>query len=87
MRRRSTSSPATTVGFGNATTLYVVFTGVSGSSSVTQPSSGQEVTAVNLLQPSPIAGTTVYEITLANPATLSTIYLQSPLRLVIDLGS
>lgn len=80
-------SPATTVGFGNTTTLYVVFTGVSGSSSVTQPSSGQEVTAVKLLQPSPIAGTTVYEITLANPATLSTIYLQSPLRLVIDLGS
>ncbi|HEX6537703.1 MAG TPA: zf-HC2 domain-containing protein [Candidatus Dormibacteraeota bacterium] len=78
-------SPTTTVGFGSPTTLYVVFTGVTGSASVTQPSSGQEVTAVNLLQPSPISGKTVYEITLASPANLSTIYLQSPLRLVIDL--
>ena len=79
-------SPTTTVGFGNATTLYVIFTGATGPASVAQPSAGNTATAVKLLQPSPIAGKTIYEFTLSGPAKLSTLYLQSPVRLVIDLS-
>jgi hypothetical protein len=79
-------SPATTVGFGNATTLYVIFTGATGPSTVAQPAAGNTATAVKLLQPSPIAGKTIYEFTLSGPAKLATMYLQSPVRLVIDLS-
>jgi hypothetical protein len=79
-------SPSTTVGFGAPTTLYVEFTGTTGPASVAQPASGNVATAVKLLQPSPVADKTIYEITLSGPAKLSTMYLQSPLRLVIDLS-
>ena len=79
-------SPATTVGFGNSTTLYVIFTGATGPATVAQPAAGNTATAVKLLQPSPIAGKTIYEFTLSGPAKLSTMYLQSPVRLVIDLS-
>ena len=81
-----TGSPTTTVGFGAPTTLYVEFTGTTGTASVAQPASGNTATAVKLLQPSPIAGKTIYEITLSGAAKLSTMYLESPLRLVIDLS-
>lgn len=80
------ATPTTQVGFGNPTTLYVEFSGVAGSPSPAQPPAGQTATAVKLLQPSPIAGKTIYQITLAKPATLGTSYLLSPTRLVIDLG-
>lgn len=79
-------SPTTTVGFGNSTTLYVIFTGASGPATVAQPAAGNTATAVKLLQPSPISGKTIYEFTLSGPAKLSTMYLQSPVRLVIDLS-
>ena len=79
-------SPTTTVGFGNSTTLYVIFTGTAGTATVAQPAAGNTATAVKLLQPSPISGKTIYEFTLSGPAKLSTMYLQSPLRLVIDLS-
>ena len=79
-------SPATTVGFGDTTTLYVIFTGATGPATVAQPAAGNTATAVKLLQPSPIAGKTIYEFTLSGPAKLSTMYLQSPVRLVIDLS-
>ena len=79
-------SPTTTVGFGNATTLYVIFTGATGPAAVAQPAAGNTATAVKLLQPSPIAGKTIYEFTLSGPAKLATMYLQSPVRLVIDLS-
>lgn len=79
-------SPTTTVGFGNPTTLYVVLDGTTGSGQPAQPPAGQTATAVKLLQPSPIAGKTVYEITLSGAAKLSTSYLQGPVRLVIDLS-
>lgn len=80
------ATPTTQVGFGNPTTLYVEFSGVTGGSAPAQPPAGQTATAVKLVQPSPIAGKTIYEITLARPATLATSYLLSPTRLVIDLG-
>lgn len=80
------ATPTTQVGFGNPTTLYVEFSGVTGGTAPAQPPAGQTATTVKLLQPSPIAGKTVYEITLAKPSTLATSYLLSPTRLVIDLG-
>ena len=79
-------APTTTVGFGNPTTLYVIFSGTTAGSSFAQPASGNVVTAVKLLQPSPISGKTIYEFTLSAPAKLATLYLQSPVRLVIDLS-
>lgn len=79
-------SPTTTVGFGNPTTLYVIFDGTTGSGQPAQPPAGQTATAVKLLSPSPVAGKTVYEITLSIAAKLTTSYLQGPARLVIDLG-
>ncbi|MBV8528145.1 MAG: hypothetical protein JOZ75_07500 [Candidatus Dormibacteraeota bacterium] len=81
-----TGSPSTTVGFGNSTTMYVILSDTAGSATVAQPAAGNTATAVKLLQPSPIAGKTVYEFTLSGPAKLSTMYLQGPLRLVIDLS-
>ncbi|MGH7686666.1 MAG: anti-sigma factor [Candidatus Dormibacteria bacterium] len=82
----SSGSPTTTVGFGNPTTLYVEFTGVTGGASPEQPPAGNTATAVKLLPPSTMPGKTVYEITLSKAATLQTSYLQGPVRLVIDLG-
>lgn len=79
-------SPTTTVGFGSPTTMYVIFSGTTGPATVAQPAAGNTATAVKLLLPSTIPGKTVYELTLSGPAKLSTMYLQSPLRLVIDLS-
>ena len=45
-----------------------------------------DAAAVQRLQPSPLTGKTIYEITLSGAAKLSTMYLESPLRLVIDLS-
>ena len=41
--------------------------------------------SVTLLAHSPIGGHIVYQVTLTKAATLSTNYLTSPTRLVIDL--
>ena len=79
-------SPTTTVGFGNPTTLYVEFSGVTGGTAPAQPPAGNTATAVTLLPPSTMPGKTVYKITLSAAATLQTSYLQGPVRLVIDLG-
>ena len=79
-------NPRATVGYGNATTLYVELSGVTGGTAPQQPPAGNVVTSVKLLQPSPVSGKTVYEITLTHQAGLSTIFLAGPTRLVIDLS-
>jgi hypothetical protein len=77
-------SPVVTAGFGNATTLYIIFVGVAPGSPAVSPRGGV-VTGVSLLPHSPIAGRIVYEVTLSRAAKLSAIYLSNPTRLVLDL--
>ena len=83
----SGGTPDVTVGFGNATTLYVEFVGVSGATPPAQPVAGNIVTSVQLLpQSRNNPGRTIYQITLSRAASLGTLYLNGPVRLVIDLS-
>jgi len=81
----SAGTPSVTVGFGDSTTLYVVFAGVSPGGIPPSPAPGGVVTSVTLLPHSPIPGHLVYEVKLSKTAKLSTAYLTGPVRLVIDL--
>jgi hypothetical protein len=76
-------SPAVTAGWGNATTLYVIFAGVDPSSPPSPPRG--IVTAVTVLPAATMPGRTVYAITLSRAATFSVLYLNGPTRLVVDV--
>lgn len=77
-------TPTATVGFGDATTLYVILASVIPSGEPAVPPAGL-VRSITLLPHSPIAGHIVYQVTLTKAATLATNYLTGPTRLVIDL--
>jgi hypothetical protein len=81
------AAPTVIAGFGDPTTLYIELAGVGPAAATPVPQAGNTVTAVRLLLPSPVAGRTVYELTLAHPVKLSAYYLLNPVRLVIDLTS
>jgi len=59
-----TRFPNAAIGFGDPQTLYVEFTGAIAGGPPAQPGPGAVVTAVRLLQPSPIPGRTIYAFTL-----------------------
>ena len=59
-----TRFPNVAIGFGDPQTLYVEFTGAIAGGPPTQPGPGAVVTAVRVLQPSPIPGRTIYAFAL-----------------------
>jgi len=79
-----TGLPNMVAGFGNPTTLYVIFVGVTPGADTGHLPPSVNVTNVQVLQPSPIAGHVVYEFSLSHPAKLSSSYYAGP-RLVLDL--
>jgi len=81
---RSTGAPDVRIGFGNATTLYIEFAGTVAAGSPQPAPGGGVVTALTLVQPSPVPGKIVYQITLTHNVNFIANYLDGP-RLVIDL--
>lgn len=78
-------TPGVTAGFGNPTTLYVIFAGVIPGGAPNPPAAGGVLTSVTLLPHSPIAGHIVYQLNLSRAVKLSAGYLTGPARLVLDL--
>jgi hypothetical protein len=79
----SSASPTVVVGFASPTQMDVDFgaTQPSGSAGALPP--GGVATAVTMTT---INGHVVYQYTLSHPVTVHAAYLESPLRLVVDLG-
>jgi len=82
----ASGTPKATLGFLDSTTLIVALAGVVPAGSTGQLPSSNPVVSVTLMQQSPIAGTTAYQIKLAHPVTFAAGYATSPLRLVIDIA-
>jgi hypothetical protein len=78
------STPKITVGFTDPTTMIVAFQGASPGGPVSAPP-GSVVAGVVQMQPSPMAGATVYQFKLTHAVTIKPALVVSPLRLVIDL--
>jgi hypothetical protein len=78
-------TPGVTAGFGNPTTLYIIFAGVIPGGAPNPPAPGGVLTGLTLLPHSPIAGHIVYQLNLSRAVKLSAGYLTGPARLVLDL--
>jgi len=83
-----TGKPKVTVGFSDPTTMLVALYGVTPAGGTGSLPNTKVVSAVSLLQPSPIAGATVYQVKLVHAQTVNPIFTgTSPLLLVIDIPS
>ncbi|HKR99872.1 MAG TPA: zf-HC2 domain-containing protein [Candidatus Dormibacteraeota bacterium] len=78
-------TPTATVGFGDATTLYVILAGTAPGGLPPTPAAGGTLVSITLVPHSPIPGHLVYELKLSKPVKVSTDYLTAPVRLVLDL--
>ncbi len=77
-------APATVIGFDGSTTMYIEFTGVTGTAPVASPPPGQVVAS---LEPLPMARDSdrlVFKITLRHKAPFDAYYLSGG-RLIIDI--
>ncbi len=77
-------APATVIGFDGSTTMYIEFTGVTGTAPIATPPSGQVVAS---LEPLPMARNSdrlVFKITLRHKAPFDAYYLPGG-RLIIDV--
>lgn len=81
----ASGTPRVVIKFSSPTVMTITFNGVIPAGSVGNVPSGSVVSSVKLMPSG--QSTTVYQLTLASPVTVSAMYLQSPLRLVIDLQS
>ena len=78
-------TPKAVIGWTTPTTLQVRLTGVIPAGSTGQLPATTTVNSVTLRQPSPVAGDTVYQLTVTHPLTVASAYETGPLRLVLDL--
>lgn len=79
------SSPTATVGFRDPSTLYLVLDGTAAHNAPPLAAPGGPVSSVVLMQPSPHPDQSVYQISLVRQVTVTQMYVDSPLRLVVDI--